>query len=129
MSHWVLQRVKIRNINPQILYNVLNFLARKYGVDLKMNQEVTGWRHVRKAQYVLTFKGSYGVGIGINITKDGIEVFGDDHGMPITIEQIKQEILQHYISACYVIALQKMGYKVSVKETESGEVVLEAVSW
>ena len=127
MSHYAISRIRIKPV-PELLERVLSRLARELGATLEKNAIVEGWRFRREVDYLLKKELPYGNGYGIEITDSGITVHVDEHGAPLTAQELAQKIHQYYVTEALVDSLRELGYSVDTRE-QGEEVIVVAEGW
>ena len=124
MSHWTIAEVKI-NPNRELLVKTLQMIAEELGAKLAENVTVRGYNRSRHADYALLMQLRYGNGFGISISGNGIEVFGDDHGAPISVRELRRKIQQYYTALAVMEAAKELGFTVNVVQENDEAIVLD----
>ncbi len=128
MSNWCVLKADIKNPNREVLKKALEELANELGVELREKTMIYGYSMERLADFGLMIRGTYGNGIGVSISEDGIEVFGDTHGMRINIHELREKINQLYIKHSVIEALNELGYVYEVVKDRENIVIDVVVS-
>ena len=124
MSNLTLLEVKLQNVNQHILLEAAKMLANHLKLEVHQNNYIRDYYGRKQlCQIVLRGEGAQ-YGIGLNITRDGVQVVGDH--MQKKLKTVQERIKQFYIAAANQQALQALGYTTSVKITEK-EILLEAI--
>ena len=115
MSHIARCKIQLKNVNRELLKQVINFLAAKHrGSTVTAVQDFYG----TKTNVNIGFKTQeFQRGIGIIFNKDGtVEFVFDDFNCEQAVQRLKDEITQTYTAEAVVTALNAMGYTVQTSE-------------
>lgn len=112
MSHVSVVATGIKNANQKILKATLQQLAKELGLELKEKTSVHDYygKHLQ-AEYSLWSKEAFR-GIGVNVVNGEVKTTGDFMGCELLAEQVKQHMLQNYVSLATVAAFNSVGLTV-----------------
>ena len=125
MSNWTVVRYSIQNVNREIVKQVVKKLAEMLNGTYVENVEIYGFGARKYAEFAILKHGTYGNGIGFNVTEEGVEIFGDTHGMGISISKVKEMFNQMYVTEVVKETLTELGIPFEVTE-EQGNYVINA---
>jgi len=126
MSSITLIRVRLKNVNPELLRQVVEQLCKEYGGE--MTTRITDfYGNVTRVQ--LGFKcAEFPRGVGFEVQKGEVVMKGDffqQHGFQRAVEK---GLVQNYTAQAHVSALRQQGYQTQVQKVE-GKILIRAFSW
>jgi len=122
MSHFSVVKCVLKNVNINTLKQALKLMGF---TDIKENAEIRDY-FGRTTVCDLVIPTSSG-GVGIKITKNGIEVITDQFYTTNReiAQRLNENINQYYTTAAFQFSLQKLGYKVAV-ENKKDKILVHA---
>lgn len=125
MSHIARCKIQLKNIDRDLLKQVINLLAAKHhGNTVTTIQDF----YDTKTDVDIGIKTpGFQRGIGIVFNKDGtIEFVYDDFNCEQVVQRLKDEITQTYTAEAVVAALNALGYNIQVQEVNK-QIILTGV--
>ena len=125
MSHWTTARISLKHVNVDILKKALEKIANELGTRVLENFVVEGFNASQRCMFGLPIDLPYGNGFGISIDNNDIVIVGDEHGAPISIDELKKKVLRYYLTIAVAVAAQRIGF--SVEEYREAEKATEII--
>ena len=128
MSHIAELRTTIKNPDQELLRQAVELVAGQHegGSVGTSYSDYYGEPH-RVPLAIAT--GTMHRGMGIQVKEEKLIFIGDGYGYEEHYKQVRQQIVQGYISLATMQALQALGYQTSVEDGEQGQVVLTGVNY
>lgn len=118
MSHLRTCKMKLKNINPDIMTATFQQLLLKYnGKAITQIERYGTSRTVQWGIVASDIRGGYGVTIDSN---GEVKLHGDDYGSNVRLKQFEKELEQTYTQLVIIKALQLQGYSVETTAIAEG---------
>jgi len=130
MSHIVEAQTSIVQPDLAVLRQAVELVAGQHqGTIEPFYLDYYGKRHEVASQLAL-FTPALKRGLGVVVRETGELVFeGDPWAVQALFQQLQQEIVQTYVSACTKQALEAMGYSTQALDGEHGQIVIRGVAY
>ena len=128
MSHFSINRIRIKNPNVDLLRSTISQIAKELGGELVSEIEDAYGRP--RGGFLAAVKApDIPSGVGVRIAKDGsVEVVADRWGQGTAVRAFEQRLVQLYTAKALGIALANLGYQVETQE-QKDLIMLRAVSY
>jgi len=126
MSHTTTAKVQLKQVNKKLLVAAAKTIGTSMKAKIKegMKVEVGGnWKNwggtKTKCDVAIRWPG-FDRGLGVNVTKEGIEFKYDDYGCRNEVDEAKKLVVRNYKVMATLAALRAAGMSVKTKETQKG---------
>jgi len=124
MSHLRICSISIKQFNKNIAKKSMELLAQFLKGEIVT--KVEDYYGV-KYSVLIGVKAPNIRGFGIRITKDGLQVVGDDYAQTMKLWQLRDLFQQFYTSTAVQFALLKLGYQVGQYVQKDGNILVRGV--
>jgi len=124
MSHLRICSVSIKQFNKDIAKKAIELLAQFLKGEVVTKVEDY---YGHKYSVLIGVRAPNIRGFGIRITKDGLQVVGDDYAQTIALRQLRDLFVQFYTSTAVQFALLKLGYQVGQHMQRDGNILVRGV--
>jgi hypothetical protein len=129
MSHIVEAKTSITFPDEALLRQAAQVIAQQHGGSIQAYY-LDYYHQQRQAPLAIQAPDlPRGIGLKVNAKTGELTFIGDNWGYETLYAQIQQEVVQAYVSLATMQALQQMGYSAQASEAESGQVIIEGVSY
>jgi len=128
MSHFSINRIRIKNPNIDLLRSTISQLAKEMNGELV--SEIEDFYGRKRTGFIVAVKTpSIPWGVGVRVADDGsVEVVADRFRYGAAIKTFEQRLVQLYTAKALGIALANLGYQVETQE-QKDVIMLRAVSY
>jgi len=121
MSHYSIVKIKLKNVNRNLLTGAVKELARELNAEIvDVIRDATGRM---RSDFLIGLKNStFYRGVGINVNKNGeVMLVGDFWRIPRSeVDALKKKIVQYYTAAAIAHVARQMGMEVSGQKVKQG---------
>jgi hypothetical protein len=123
MSHFSINRIKLRNPNATLLRQVVEQVAKQLGGEVVREiQDYYG--RVRRDFLIGIRTPQIPCGIGVKISPSGeVEIVGDRWGVEDKVWEFEQLLVQTYTTQALALVLRGQGYQVAVQKQQEKMVI------
>jgi len=126
MSSITILKVKLKNVNAEILKQVVEQLCKEHGGEMT-NTIHDFYGNVTRVE--LGFKcRAHPRGVGFTVEKGQVQIKGDFYQNYSFQNQVQKQLVQNYTAQAHVAALRQMGYQTQTQKVGE-KVVIRAYTW
>jgi hypothetical protein len=123
MSHFSVNRIKLRNPNAQLLRQTVEQIAKQLGGEVV--REIRDFNGQTRSDFLVGIRTpQIPRGIGVKISPSGeVEIIGDRWGVWDKVQELEQLLTQTYTANALALVLRGQGYQVAMSRAGEKMVV------
>jgi len=126
MSSFTLIRIRLKNVNQELLRQVVEQLCKEYGG--QMTKTITDF-YGNVTRVELGFKcPAFQRGVGFSVEKGQVVIKGDFYQHYDFQHQVQRQLTQNYTAQAHVSALRQQGFQVTQQKVGE-KIVVRAFTW
>lgn len=128
MSHIVEAKTQIEDPDQSLLRQTVEIVASQHAGGEVRNYYLSYEGQQQQADLAIATATVFR-GMAIEVKDKKLTFVGDAWGYGYSSQQLQQQIVQTYVSLATMQALQALGYQVAVEDGESGQVIVQGVTY